>query len=262
MTDGGKPPFGADPDEEQQTGPIIRDNRRIDPVTGEVRKGARSTAPSPDAGAASEPQAEQAEPAEQAEQAPVTNVGQAEIEDLKQQLAERTADLQRLQAEYLNYKRRVDRDRQAVREMAVAGVLADLLPVVDDIGRAREHGELEGGFKAVAEAFEAVLNKLGLERFGEVGDPFDPHIHEALMHSYSDEVTVASATHILQPGYRLGERVLRPARVAVAEPTEALPHPQETPAGPPAEPVNNQETAENAAQPGESDAQPDTGEQG
>lgn len=252
MTDGGKPPFGADPEEQQQTGPIIRDNRRIDPVTGEVRQGARETAPSPDAAAASEPQAQEAA-------APAaTDVGQAEIEDLKQQLAERTADLQRLQAEYLNYKRRVERDRQAVREMAVAGVLADLLPVIDDIGRAREHGELEGGFKAVAEAFEAVLNKLGLERFGEPGDPFDPHVHEALMHSYSDEVTVASASHILQPGYRLGERVLRPARVAVAEPTEALPQEQAQQATP----DTSAEEAENAAQPSESDAQPDPGEQG
>ncbi|GAB3401091.1 nucleotide exchange factor GrpE [Flindersiella endophytica] len=250
MTNGGTPPFGSDSEQQQQTGPVIRDNRKIDPETGEVRQRAQESAPSPDddaaAGAPSEPQAEEA----------ATNVGQAEIDDLKQQLADRTLDLQRLQAEYINYKRRVDRDRQAVRDLAVASVLTDLLPVIDDIGRAREHGELEGGFKAVAESFEASLNKLGLERFGEVGEAFDPHVHEALMHSYSDEVQVASVSHLLQPGYRLGERVLRPARVAVAEPTEGLP-PQ-----PAADTDEPQDAAQQSAQPGESDAQPDTGEQG
>ncbi|HEY6739655.1 MAG TPA: nucleotide exchange factor GrpE, partial [Actinopolymorphaceae bacterium] len=143
--------------------------------------------------------------------------------ELREQIAERVADLQRLQAEYLNYKRRVERDRQLTREVAVAEVLTELLPVLDDIGRAREHGELEGGFKAVAESLEATLGKIGLERYGEVGDPFDPRIHEALMHGYSDDVTEPSASAVLQPGYRYGERVLRPARVAVAEPTEGLP---------------------------------------
>jgi hypothetical protein len=95
---------------------------------------------------------------------------------LQQQVAERTADLQRVQAEYANYRRRVDRDREAVREAALANVLTNLLPVLDDIGRARDHGELEGGFKAVAEALEATVEKLGLARFGAEGDPFDPTV--------------------------------------------------------------------------------------
>jgi molecular chaperone GrpE len=133
-------------------------------------------------------------------------------------LAERTADLQRLQAEYANYRKRVERDRLAVREQALANVLNLLLPVLDDIGRAREHGELTGGFKSVAESLEAVVVKLGLTAFGDDGDPFDPTLHEALMHSYSPDVTEPTAVKVLQPGYRVGERIIRPARVAVAEP--------------------------------------------
>jgi molecular chaperone GrpE len=133
-------------------------------------------------------------------------------------LAERTADLQRVTAEYANYRKRVERDRIAVREHALANVLASLLPVLDDIGRAREHGELTGGFKSVADSLEAVTSKLGLQGYGESGEPFDPNVHEALMHSYSASVSEPTCVQILQPGYRVGERILRPARVAVAEP--------------------------------------------
>ena len=135
-------------------------------------------------------------------------------------LAERTADLQRLQAEYANYRKRVERDRVAVREQALASVVSELLPVLDDIGRAREHEELTGGFKAIAEALESTVSKLGLTTFGEAGEPFDPNVHEALMHSYSPDVTEPTCVQILQPGYKVGERILRPARVAVAEPTD------------------------------------------
>jgi molecular chaperone GrpE len=94
----------------------------------------------------------------------------------------------------------------------------ELLPVLDDIGRAREHGELTGGFKSVAESLEAAAAKLGLTPFGESGDPFDPTLHDALMHSYSVEVTEPTCVQILQPGYKVGDRIIRPARVAVAEP--------------------------------------------
>jgi molecular chaperone GrpE len=135
-----------------------------------------------------------------------------------ERLAERTADLQRVQAEYANYRKRVERDRVAVREQALANVLSGLVPILDDIGRAREHGELNGGFKSVAESVEATTAKLGLESFGEAGEPFDPRVHEALMHSYSAGVSEPTCVQILQPGYRVGDRILRPARVAVAEP--------------------------------------------
>jgi len=134
------------------------------------------------------------------------------------QLAERTADVQRIQAEYANYRKRVERDRIAVREQALANVLAELIPILDDIGRAREHGELSGGFKSVADSLESAAAKLGLVSYGEKGEPFDPTIHEALMHSYSDQVGEPTCVQILQPGYKVGDRTLRPARVAVAEP--------------------------------------------
>jgi molecular chaperone GrpE len=160
-----------------------------------------------------------AESAESAE----SNSAEAEAVDelaaLERQLAERTSDLQRLQAEYVNYKRRVERDRDVVRESATANTLTALLPVLDDIDRARDHGELEGGFKAVAESLERVVATLGLERFGKPGEEFDPRVHEALMHDYADDVETVTAQTILQVGYRLGERILRPARVAVVEPT-------------------------------------------
>ena len=197
---------------EEHEGPVVRDRRRIDPQTGELREGARTSAPptgqAPDASVEVE--------AEEGAEA-------AEVEALKVALAERTNDIKRIQAEYVNYKRRVDRDRQANQDLAVGGVLTELLPVLDDIGRAREHGELSGGFKAVAEALESSLTKLGLVKYGEVGEEFDPRVHEALMHAYSDDVTGPTCSAILQPGYRHGERILRPARVAVAEPTAGLP---------------------------------------
>ncbi|MEU8649389.1 nucleotide exchange factor GrpE [Streptomyces sp. NPDC048737] len=168
-----------------------------------------------------EPQAETSAPAE--ESAPAGDANQtvalvAQLDQARKALDERTADLQRLQAEFQNYRRRVERDRIAVKEIAVANLLTELLPVLDDIGRAREHGELVGGFKSVAESLETVAAKMGLQQFGKEGEPFDPTIHEALMHSYAPDVTETTCVAILQPGYRIGERTIRPARVAVAEP--------------------------------------------
>ncbi|MDJ0466786.1 nucleotide exchange factor GrpE [Streptomyces sp. H27-C3] len=142
----------------------------------------------------------------------------AQLDQVRMALTERTADLQRLQAEYQNYRRRVERDRVAVKEVAVASLLTELLPSLDDVGRAREHGELLGGFKSVAESLETAVAKMGLQQFGKEGEPFDPTIHEALMHSYAPDVTETTCVAILQPGYRIGERTIRPARVAVAEP--------------------------------------------
>ncbi|MFD9910717.1 nucleotide exchange factor GrpE [Streptomyces sp. NPDC059063] len=142
----------------------------------------------------------------------------AQLDQAQKALSERTADLQRLQAEYQNYRRRVERDKVTVKEIAAANLLTELLPTLDDVGRARDHGELVGGFKSVAEALETVVAKMGLQQFGKEGEPFDPTIHEALMHSYAPDVTETTCVAILQPGYRIGERVVRPARVAVAEP--------------------------------------------
>ena len=129
-----------------------------------------------------------------------------------------TADLQRLQAEYANYRKRVERDRAVAGEIAVAGVLSELLSTLDDIDRAAQHGELTGGFKSVSDQLIATTTRLGLEKYGQDGDEFDPQIHEALMHETSADVAVATASKILQPGYKFKERVLRPARVAVVDP--------------------------------------------
>ena len=189
-------------DPEEHEGPIIRDRRRLDPETGAVRE---PTAPEEDRAAGdSTPDSDGTDGSDDG--------------GLEATLAERTADLQRLQADYTNYRRRVERDREAVRELALVNILTNLLPVLDDIGRARDHGELEGGFKSVADALEAAVGKLGLERFGEPGEPFDPSVHEALTHTHSDEVTEPTAVQVFQPGYRIGARVVRPARVGVAEP--------------------------------------------
>jgi molecular chaperone GrpE len=227
--------------EETGSGPVIHDNRRIDPVTGQARgrhvasKPAGTTgAGRPAAGAAGPATAKGGQDIEgDAEaQAPAEEILEGTLEeplaagreagrpqaDAEARLAERTADLQRLQAEYANYRKRVDRDRAAVREQAVASTLAGLLPVLDAIDQAREHGELSGGFKSVADTLQAALGRLGLAVYGEKGDPFDPKIHEALTHSYSPDVAEDTCVEILQPGYKVGDRILRPARVAVAEP--------------------------------------------
>ncbi|MFJ7912663.1 nucleotide exchange factor GrpE [Kitasatospora sp. NPDC096204] len=156
--------------------------------------------------------------AEEAAAAGSEGSGSEELAAAKRELAERTGDLQRLQAEYQNYRKRVERDRLTVREIAVSNILESLIPVLDDIGRAREHGEVTGGFKSVAESLETVVAKLGLQQFGKEGEPFDPTMHEALMHSYSSDVTEDTCVQVLQPGYRIGERIIRPAMVAVAEP--------------------------------------------
>jgi molecular chaperone GrpE len=130
-----------------------------------------------------------------------------------------TADLQRLQAEYANYRKRVERDRAVAHESAIGAVLTELLALLDDVDRAEQHGELTGGFKAVADQLNSITSRIGLEKYGTEGEAFDPQIHEALMHDESAEVAVATASKILQPGYKYKERILRPARVAVTDPT-------------------------------------------
>jgi molecular chaperone GrpE len=132
-----------------------------------------------------------------------------------------TSDLQRLQAEYANYRKRVERDRAVAHESAVGAVLTELLALLDDVDRAEQHGELSGGFKAVADQLNSITSRIGLEKYGTEGEAFDPQIHEALMHEESAAVAVATASKILQPGYKYKERILRPARVAVTDPAGA-----------------------------------------
>jgi molecular chaperone GrpE len=129
-----------------------------------------------------------------------------------------TNDLQRLQAEYANYRKRIERDRLVAHEMAIGAVLTELLALLDAVDLAEQHGEVMGGFKAVSDQLNAITSRIGLEKYGSEGEAFDPQIHEALMHETSADVTVPTATKILQPGYKYKERILRPARVSVTDP--------------------------------------------
>jgi len=197
--------------------PVIRDKRRIDPETGAVRP------------------TEASSPADEgmiaAEGPDVETPGSLSDDDLQRLLdgsaaegdlaAERLADLQRLQAEYANYRKRVDRDRDLARELGIAEVLKALLPALDDLTLAEAHGDLEEGPMAlIAQKLKAGFEKFGLVSVGTIGEPFDPNLHEAFMQQPSAEVTVTTITDIIQPGYRLGDRLIRAAKVAVAVPEE------------------------------------------
>ncbi|RKN11473.1 nucleotide exchange factor GrpE [Streptomyces radicis] len=202
--------------------PEVPDADAANPDTGAEAQAPDDRGDVPPSGDAAAPSAAQPQAQDLADVALTAQLDQA-----RSALTERTQDVQRLQAEFQNYRRRVERDRIAVKELAIANLLTELLPVLDDIGRARDHGELVGGFKQVAESLEVVAAKMGLAQFGKEGEPFDPTIHEALMHSYSPDVTETTCVQILQPGYRIGERTIRPARVGVAEPQPGKPAEQE-----------------------------------
>ncbi len=173
---------------------VVRDRRRIDPETGEVRTPDGEAPPAP---------------------GPVDHAAA----ELAAQVAERTADLQRITAEYANYRRRVDRDREAVLVTARTQFVGELLTVLDDFDRAEAHGDLTGPFKAVADKITSVVQKLGLESFGLVGEPFDPSVHEAVQHDMAEGngPTVAVLAAVLRKGYRMADRVLRPAMVTVVD---------------------------------------------
>jgi len=142
----------------------------------------------------------------------------AELEMLRKQLDEAQVDIKRVAAEYKNYRDRVKRDQAAAAELAVASVLVALLPVLDDLDRARDHGDLTGPFGSVAEQLLAIVGKLGLTAFGAKGDPFDPKLHEAVAHVPSPDVAEETCVDVMRRGYMLGDRLLRPAMVAVAAP--------------------------------------------
>lgn len=230
---------------EEQPKVVIRDRRRIDPETGAPRQIAVSSLSGDTAGASASagPAGDGPSDGGSGVDAPAGSsagahdsagegggMGTAEVTEhtadgsdlakLTTELAERTADLKRVTAEYANYRRRVDRDRQVVAEQATGAVLTALLPVLDDLDRARAHGDLTGPFGAVAEQLTAILTKLGLEAFGDKGDPFDPTYHEAVAHTTSPDVTETACIEVLRKGYTLGERLLRAAMVAVADPAD------------------------------------------
>ena len=193
---------------------VVRDRRRVDPETGQARSPA-PPAPAPET------------PVDAGGPAAGASLGDSIVDDavavpdpfsgLEKELAERTADLQRVQAEYANYRKRVERDRVAVVDSAKAAVVSDLLPLLDDLERAERHGDLTGAFKAVGDKLVSSLQRSGLEPFGTEGDPFDPSVHEAVQHNTSPEVAGPTVTIVMRAGYKFGERVLRPALVGVTD---------------------------------------------
>ena len=184
-----------DPGVDQAEGVKITDKRKLDPETGAPRS----------------PSGEQEAPVSEQE---VASDPVAALDPI----AELTADLQRLQAEFANDRKRVERDRETTRDLVVSNTLAELLPVIDDIGRARTHGELEGAFKSVGEALESTVTRLGLKPFGAPGDEFDPTKHEAISHEYSADVSTSTCMNVFQPGYEFNGKIIRAAIVSVADP--------------------------------------------
>jgi molecular chaperone GrpE len=176
--------------EESSEGVKISDKRRIDPQTGQPRD----------------------------ESAAEQNSGETNSET-SDKVSELTADLQRITAEYANYRKRVDRDRELIRDMSTSVALEQLIPILDDISRAREHGDLTGTFSTVADALSTVTKRLGLVEFGKVDEDFDPSIHEALSTMEDDSVNSQKVGTVAQVGYKVGERILRPARVIVKQPS-------------------------------------------
>jgi len=186
----------------------VTDRRRIDPDTLTVRD-----VPAPGSVAA-----DPGNPDNAGQPIAATVEPDAGVLAAQQEAAERTADLQRVTAEYANYRKRVDRDRTADRESTKVSILGEMLPVLDDLDRAEQHGDLTGALKAVADKLTGTLTKLGLTQVGAVGDIFDPAKHEAVQFSTSAEVSDPTVTAVYRHGYTIGERLVRPAVVVVTGP--------------------------------------------
>ncbi len=220
---------------EEQPRVVVRDKRRIDPTSGAVRVPAGEQPAGTPPGTPGPAAAREERMSEHDTPATDQPVPPASGGDLPQQLAERTEDLQRVTAEYANYRRRVDRDRSLAADQAAERFALALFPIVDDIERARDHGDLTGAFKLVADRILGLLETLGVEAFGVAGDPFDPAMHEAVIHDTSADVAVPTATTVLRQGFRRGDRVPRTAMVAVTAPESpppaAAPEQDAAPAG-------------------------------
>lgn len=198
--DASKEAHGKESDGKESDGrePIVRDKRRIDPETGEARPEGSSEERLTD------------EDLARLLEEPAPGVGTS---------SEHLGDLKRVQAEYANYRKRVDRDRHVARELAIVEIMTGFLPVLDDLDLAEVHGDLEGSpLELVAQKMRALFERYGLEKVGEVGEAFDPKLHEAIAQAPNSDVEVETIADVVQPGYRLGERLLRAAKVAVSVP--------------------------------------------
>lgn len=223
----GNPTPGASDEERPGQGPVIRDKRRIDPETGKLRQsteGAEAVTDQSNAQAGSTSDAGQA--ADEQTPEPVTQ-SDGEAHPDTQLAAERLEEMRRMQAEFVNFRNRTQREREADRGRATGAVVEALLPVLDDVHSAREHGDITEGspFAAIADKLEQALGRFGVERVGAVGDVFDPTVHEALMHLPADQAQLPEGTtemtvvQVMQPGFKVGDQVVRAARVAVADPS-------------------------------------------
>jgi len=234
------------PQDGEQEPVVVRDRRRIDPQTGEPRDTAEqgqvaesmSGTLDDELAKVAEGGAEQAAAEDSAAEAPAEAASETE-EALRKQVDELTQDVKRVTAEYANFRKRTERDRESVVNSAKAAVVGDLLTVLDDLERAEAHGDLTGAFKSVADKLTGSLTSAGLEAFGQEGDEFDPSVHEAVQHDTSPEVSGPTVTTVLRRGYRFGDRVLRPALVGVTD------HEPEAAAAPP---EGGAATSEDAAQ--------------
>ncbi|MGX5695811.1 nucleotide exchange factor GrpE [Agromyces soli] len=204
-------------DEQNQNGeePVIRDKRKIDPETGAVREPAAGETDAP-----AEASAEASAPAEGGDDLFVEDILNAANAEAQEPSDEHLADLKRVTAEYANYRKRTEQNRELERERAVGQAVAVLLPVLDDLDRAEKHGDLEGdsAFATIAAKLRGATEKLGLSRFGEVGEPFDPQLHEAIFQQPSADVEVDTVADVVETGYQLGSVQLRPAKVVVKTP--------------------------------------------
>jgi molecular chaperone GrpE len=205
-------------DEQNHEEPIIRDKRRIDPETGAVRQPEGESGVDASAEASTQPDAAQPEAGdEELTVDDILNAAQAEVQEPTD---EHLADLKRVTAEYANYRKRTEANREVERERAVGAAVAVLLPVLDDLDRAEKHGDLEGDapFATIAAKLRGATSKLGLEPFGAVGEPFDPQRHEAIFQQPSPDVETDTVADVVETGYTLGSTLLRPAKVVVKTP--------------------------------------------
>ncbi|WP_159623022.1 nucleotide exchange factor GrpE [Ruania rhizosphaerae] len=215
----------SQPPEEQ---PVVRDKRRLDPTTGELRTPeevaaaeavATATEQIPDGAASESSDGTTPEGSEGGQAEDPVAAAKAEAADLQDQLARAKADLYNLDQRFNQFVKRSRVEAQAEKGRGVESVVEALIPVLDDVDAARQHGGLEGPLASVVEKLESTLTtRFEVERFGAPGEEFDPTVHEALMHSTSEDVEAETVSQVLQPGYRVGERVVRPARVAVTGP--------------------------------------------
>ena len=210
---------GTGSNEPEREEPIVRDKRRIDPETGKVRQ------PQPEDGERDLSHEELVDvgPAEENEESVLSDddldilSGQATAETLA---ADRLADLQRVTAEYANYRKRTEANREAERERAIGDAVKGLIPVLDDLERAEKHGDLAEGsaFVTIAAKLRAAVERLGLTSYGEKGEPFDPQIHEAIFQQPTPDVTTDTVAEVVETGYRLGSTTVRVAKVVVSVP--------------------------------------------